>query len=87
MTIERPHITADLLLVSYMAHPIRKTTILNPGAVAKLTGTSKRYWRRLRSKGIGPRFHEEQGCIWYVLADLQDWLGLVVHIEPGADHV
>jgi hypothetical protein len=86
MTIERPRITADLVLISYMAHPVRKTTILNPGAVAKLTGTSKGYWKRLRCRGIGPRFHDEQGRIWYVLSDLQDWLGLVVHIERGADH-
>lgn len=87
MTIERPQITQDLLIVSYLAHPVRRKTILNAGAVARLTGTSQDYWKELRSKGIGPKFFEHEGRIWYVLSDLQDWLGLVELIERGGDHV
>jgi hypothetical protein len=83
MKNEHPRITADLVRVSYIAHEVRKRTLLSPSAVARLTGTSIAYWKKLRSSGNGPRFHEERGYIWYVLADLQDWLGLVVHIEQG----
>lgn len=87
MHIEHPRITPDFVLISYLAHSVREKTLLNPGAVAQLTGTSKDHWKRLRTNGVGPKFHEEHDRVWYVLADLQQWLGFIVQISKGVEHV
>lgn len=80
---EKPLITPDFALVSFVAHKDRETAILHISAVAKLTGTKQRYWNKLRQKGQGPRCFAALGTHWYYLADLQDWMEVTVSVEPG----
>lgn len=86
MSSNKPQITPDFAFVSFVAHKDRKTALLHVSAVAKLTGTSEAYWNKLRRKGKGPRCFEALGTHWYYLADVQDWMGVVVNCEAEDAH-
>lgn len=48
--------------------------LINTEALAKLTGTSKSYWEKMRSRGEGPRYFKRRGLVLYRRADVDAWL-------------
>lgn len=74
MTDETPRVTMTFFTVMVIAHDVREKALINSGALAKMTATSKEYWEELRMTGRGPKCCEDLGHVWYRLSDVQDWL-------------
>lgn len=49
-------------------------TLLNTGALAQLTDTSKSTWEKMRVEGRGPRYIKVRNLVWYRWADVDAWL-------------
>jgi predicted DNA-binding transcriptional regulator AlpA len=53
---------------------LQQRMLVNTGALARLTQTSKSTWEKMRVEGRGPRYIKVRNLVWYRWADIEAWL-------------
>jgi predicted DNA-binding transcriptional regulator AlpA len=48
--------------------------LINTNTLARVTGTSKSTWEKMRLEGRGPRYIKVRNLVWYRWSDIEVWL-------------
>ncbi len=51
-----------------------RLSLLNTAQLARITGTSKSTWEKMRVERRGPRFIKARNLVWYRWADIEIWM-------------